>query len=244
MSNYPVNKTDPGSNERPQTLVQNAMHAIIEHIRQNKLVVGDKLPSEAIFVEKLAVSRTVVREAFKSLAAIRIIEMSSGRRAQVAAFDDNVFALTLAHALRTDQINVQQIWDARHTIEIRTVALAALHRSVDEAESIRELSRKMREHYNDVALMTEYDIAFHIAIARATRNPLFPVLIASLTAAMRETNPIVWAYRKTQQERLEVVLLHEKIAETIGKGDPEAAIDALEQHFGVASSGLLKAGVC
>jgi len=47
--------------------------------------------------------------------------------------------------------------------------------------------------------MPEYDIGFQIMIASATRNQLFPVLIKSLTTAVRETNPIVWRVRTSDK---------------------------------------------
>ena len=65
-------------------LVGGAIGAISRHIRENDLMPGDRLPSEAILSKELNVSRTVVREAFRSLAAMRIIELATGKRATVA----------------------------------------------------------------------------------------------------------------------------------------------------------------
>lgn len=228
--------------ERPDTLVQSTKLSIIDYIREHNLKVGDKLPSEASFVQQLEVSRTVVREAYKSLAALGIIEMSAGRRAQVAGFDGSVIGLTLTHALRTDQLNVHQVWDARRSIELRTAELAALHRSEQELADIQHLCRQMRESYQDQAAVTEHDINFHNAIAKASRNPLLAVLVMSLSSAIRETNPIVWRYRRTAEEQREIVDLHEQVVEAIAARDPDAARAAMERHFSVAISGLARAG--
>jgi len=234
--------TNTPTPERPETLVQSTKLSIIDYIRENNLRVGDKLPSEANFVQQLTVSRTVVREAYKSLAALGIIEMSAGRRAQVAGFDGSVIGMTLTHALRTDQLNVHQIWDARQAIELRTVELAALHRSEQELETIQSLCQQMQESYQDQAAVTEHDISFHNAIAEASRNPLLAVLVLSLSSAIRETNPIVWRYRRTAKQQQEIVDLHLQIAEAIAARDPEAARVAMERHFSVALGGLAKAG--
>ena len=48
---------------------------------------GDLLPSEAAMTRQLNVSRTIVREAFRSLSAMRLIDMCAGRRATVAKLD-------------------------------------------------------------------------------------------------------------------------------------------------------------
>ncbi|MDI5984852.1 FCD domain-containing protein [Halomonas sp. M4R5S39] len=226
----------------PETMVDKAMRSILDHIHRQGLRADDLLPSEAYFIEALGVSRTVVREAFKSLAAMRVLETSAGRRTRVAAFDDTAIALTLSHALRTEQLNPQQLLDARRAIELRTVELAAVRRSEAEARELFALVERMRQARDKVEEMTESDIAFHIAMAQATRNPLFPVLVSALTTSMRDTNAIVWRYRTSETAREEVMALHEAIAEAIAARDPGAARSALEKHFDVASRGLVLAG--
>ena len=62
-------------------LVGDTIGAISRRIREKDLMPGDRLPSEAILSKELNVSRTVVREAFRSLAAMRIIELATGKRA-------------------------------------------------------------------------------------------------------------------------------------------------------------------
>jgi len=231
-----------GAGKPAGTLAQGVVKAIMTYIRDNLLEVGAPILSEGEFSQQLGVSRTVVREAFKALAAMNVIEVSAGRRARVSAFDDSVMTLTLGHALRTKQVTVQQIWDVRRAIEMRSVALACMHRTDREADQILALSRKMKDTLEDIATMTEYDIGFHIAIATATRNPLFPVLVASLTTAMRETNPIVWQVRTQQAEQLEVVDWHTTLAEAIMNRDPVAATKAMSRHFDEASLSLVNSG--
>ena len=117
-------------------LVGGAIGAITRHIRANELMPGDRLPSETTLSKELNVSRTVVREAFRSLAAMRIIELNTGKRATVAEIDHGAMSLMIEHGVYTEQINIQQIYDVRRTIETRIVALAAIRRSDAEATAI------------------------------------------------------------------------------------------------------------
>jgi DNA-binding FadR family transcriptional regulator len=73
-------------------LVGDAIGAITRHIRENDLMPGDRLPSESALSRELNVSRTVVREAFRSLAAMRIIDLATGKRASVARLDHEAMA--------------------------------------------------------------------------------------------------------------------------------------------------------
>ena len=90
-------------------LVGGAIGAITRHIRANELMPGDRLPSETTLSKELNVSRTVVREAFRSLAAMRIIELNTGKRATVAQIDHGAMSLMIEHGVYTEQINIQQI---------------------------------------------------------------------------------------------------------------------------------------
>jgi DNA-binding FadR family transcriptional regulator len=226
----------------PATLAQGVVKAIITYIRDNQLKVGETILSEGEFAQQLGVSRTVVREAFKALAAMNIIEVSAGRRARVSAFDGSVMALTLVHALRTEQLTVQQVWDVRRSIELRTVELACMHRSDRDADRIVALARRIRESIRDIPTMTEHDIAFHVAIAECARNPLYPVLISSLTTVMRETNPIALRVLTRLDKQLDVVDWHAAIAEAIRDRDADRAVASMARHFEEATLGLANSG--
>ena len=74
------------------------MTAITTHIWAQKLRVNDTLPGEGHFAAELGVSREVMREAFGSLAALKLIEVANGRKPRVAAIDGSVIAASLDHA--------------------------------------------------------------------------------------------------------------------------------------------------
>ena len=166
----------PRDNDEPSPgLVSSAIQAITQHIRSQGLGPGDLLPSEAAMTRQLNVSRTIVREAFRSLSAMRLIDMSAGRRATVAKLDTGAMSMVIEHGITTQQISVQQVYDVRRTIEMRTVALAALRRTEVEAGEIARLARLMRENLKVPDLVMEHDIAFHEAIAAASHNPVLLV---------------------------------------------------------------------
>jgi len=131
----------------PGGLAERVTSALQAHIRLNGLGPGDVLPSENAFAAELKVSRTVVREAFRSLSALRLIDIGNGRRARVSAMDPSVLALVLDHVVETNQFTVQQILDVRRTVEMRTVELAALRRSDREAAEITRLASAMRADF-------------------------------------------------------------------------------------------------
>lgn len=224
-------------------LVSNAIGAITAHIRMNELGPGDRLPSEAALSKELSVSRTVVREAFRSLAAMRLIDLSAGKRATVAQLDSGAMSLMIEHGIDTEQINVQQIYDVRRTIEVRTATLAALRRSNDEARTILAHAEAMRANFAVSERVMESDLAFHLEIARASKNPIFVMIVGAFQGVSRQTWPIGWRSRASDDERHAMNDLHVAIAEAIVAGDPQASSQLMAQHFDESVKALLAAGV-
>lgn len=216
------------------------MQAVTDHIRTNALHVGDTLPGEAQFAAELSVSRPVVREAFGSLAALRLIDVGNGRRPRVAALDASVFANSLTHAVSTAQITVPEVWEVRRTIELRTAFLAAESRTGQEAARISELAEAMAQDLGNAQLITQHDIGFHEAIARASHNALFVQIVASFGALMQVAVPQAWATRSTDRQRQTIIKRHRLVAEAIRKQDSAAAETAMNAHFDVAVGQSLK----
>lgn len=224
-------------------LVSLVIGKVNEHIRRNRLAVGDLLPSEGTFAEQLGVSRVVMREAFRSLAAIGIIDVGSGRRARVSAIDSNVLGAMIDHAVHVEQISIQQIYDLRRTLEARTVTLAAIRRSEAEADLILRLAAAMRADFRDAEKVMDHDIAFHHAITAAARNPSFSLVLGGFEKVMRQTWPIGWRSRASDALRLESIESHEEIARAIKSGDPQAAQVAMAEHFDKSVKALVSAGL-
>ena len=223
--------------------VEVAIRAINDRIRDGRLRVGDPIPSEAGIAEDLGVSRTVVREALRALAALGVVDLGNGRRARVGTIDKHVLGLVLDHAVHTDQVSIQQIYDVRRTIEMRTVSLAALRRLDVEAEIIGAHAAAMRAAFSSPSEVMERDIAFHGAIAVASRNPLFSLVVSSFGVVTRQTWGIGWESRATDAQRMASVECHERIASAIEARDARAAQAAMAQHFDDSVGALLAAGV-
>ena len=224
-------------------LVKDAIGAITCHIRTHDLEPGDRLPSEAEFSRELRVSRTVVREAFRSLASLRLIELSPGRRATIARLDNGAFSPLIEHGVSTEQITIQQVYDVRRAIESRTATLAALRRTEPQSNELLRLARAMRDAFADPEAMMERDIAFHHVVAEASCNPVFALIVGAFEGVMRQTWPVGWRSRTDITEQHLMLALHLEMAEAIRDGDPRRASELMERHFDESVRALLAAGI-
>jgi DNA-binding FadR family transcriptional regulator len=229
--------------EAPTSLVSKVVHGVRQMIRSEGLRVGDTLPSETAIGEQLGVSRAVVREAYRSMAALRLISVGNGRRPRVSKVDEEVLALVIDHGVQTHQVSVQQILDVRRTIEMRTVGLAALRRTDKEAREIKTLAAAMRADFQDMDKVMEHDISFHETIARASRNPMFALIVGSFHVVTRQTWRVGWLARPSDAERYDNVACHEAIAAAIESGARTEAESRMAAHFDDTVKVLLASGI-
>ncbi len=221
------------------SLVQRAISAVTGHIRDAGLKVGDSLPGEGYFAERVGVSRAVMREAFGALGALRLIDVANGRKARVGAMDGGVLAASLNHAISTSQISVSQVWDVRRTVELRTCFLAAEHRSDAQAERLVALVDLMANEIDDGA-PTSHDIAFHTLIAEASGNPLFVAIVNAFEPLMQVAVPEAWKTRETQEQREEIIERHRQLANAIRDRDSNGAAACMGAHFDASIGALLQ----
>lgn len=224
-------------------LVDYAITRLQAHIRSGGLGPGDAFPSENALAAEIGVSRAVVREALRSLAALGLIDVGNGRRARVSTAAPDALAILLDHVVQTNQITVQQILDVRRTVEMRTVGLAVLRRSDRDAAEIERLARAMRHDIADPDAVMEHDIAFHEAIAAASKNPMFALIVGSFHVVTRQTWRIGWNARSSDDERMASVECHEAIAGAIAGRDARRAEARMSEHFDGTVKILLAAGI-
>ena len=225
-------------NATAKSLVQTAIDAVNRYMRESELKVGDTLPGEGYFAERLGVSRAVMREAFQALAALKLIDVANGRKPRVGALDGSVIATSLDHAISTSQIGVVDVWDVRRTIEVRTAMLAAANASKAQADKIVQIAEQLEAEDDADQQTTDTDIAFHLAIAEASGNELFHQIVISFVPLMKVAIPKAWQTRQTATERRDSVDRHRKLAQAIANRDPDEARLWMSAHFD-ESVGLL-----
>lgn len=240
----PVIQSDTSDVQKPESLVERTMADIREFIHDKQLMAGDVLPTETAFANQLGVSRTVAREALRGLAALRILDVGNGRRARVAGPTAEALAVIVEHTVYTRQLSVVQVQDVRRTLEMRTVSLAALHRSDAQAMELLELVAEMEKFVETDSLrVRDLDIRFHELIAQASGNPIYSMLINSFRIITQQTWDIGWRARATPEKRLENIRCHEGIARAIMAREAVRAEAAMSEHFDSSFMVLLRAGV-
>jgi GntR family transcriptional regulator, transcriptional repressor for pyruvate dehydrogenase complex len=151
---------------------------LLDSIVERGLLPGDRLPTERDLAVQLAVSRTVVREAVRSLAGKGIIEARPGRGLTVAAVDADMVRQSLGLFLRgSPSIDYRRMHEVRAALEEPVAGLASERATPADLERLREVCDRMEAVLYDNEAASQADVEFHRVLAAATHNELFEVLL-------------------------------------------------------------------
>lgn len=204
---------------------------IFDHIRENELSIGAALPSELRTSTQLNISRSIVREAFRSLEVAGIIEKENGRAPKVGPLNSSFLTRLLVHALSTKQISVRQVLALRSSVEVSAAGQAAKRRTRSEILRLREAAAGMRQSIKKPETFVLHDLDFHDLINRASGNPLVEMICEAMHGCMQESMRVGLLKRRSQGDVLKIVEIHEAIAEAIAQGDAAKASMCMNKHF-------------
>lgn len=163
-------------------------------ILRGDLKPGDPLPSEAQLLDEYEVSRTVLREAVKVLAAKGLVEALPKRGTRVrprqhwSLLDRDV--LTWKYEAAPDPGFLRDLIEVRRIIEPRAAALAA--ERATEAD-LAEMESAFRQMGASVGKIEEYivaDMNFHDAILAASHNEILEQMTHAIATALRVSRKI------------------------------------------------------
>ncbi|MGH1331942.1 MAG: FadR/GntR family transcriptional regulator [Paracoccaceae bacterium] len=190
--------------------------------------VGEILPGDAELVEQFGVSRTVLREAMKTLAAKGLIIARARvgtkvtNRAQWNLFDSDVLGWFFAGG--PDREFLHHLSDMRLGFEPNAARLAALHASKETVGLMENLVVEMAQATTNEAFAMA-DLSFHLALLDASGNPFMHSVGTLIEAALATTFQIS-SPAKEPRARALVADAHGAIVKAIAKRDPEAAAKA------------------
>ena len=203
---------------------------ILQQIVTGTLAEGARLPSEQALCRSFGVSRPTVRAALLRLHADGVVSTRQGSGSFVLRRPpDRLTRLTeganIAGMLRCLEVRIG--------LEGQAAGLAAQRRSAADLDRIVTALRILQDRLGDGARPEEADFAFHLAVAEASGNALFPELLARVGGTTRATMAVALSLtREGSQERARRVLdEHAVIAEAITRGDAEAADLAMRYHL-------------
>ena len=192
---------------------------------------GTLLPGDSELIERYGVSRTVLREALKTLSAKGLVQAKARigtrvlERARWNLFDPEVL---LWHArVGFTPAFLGHLGEMRMALEPDAAALAAERRTPGQLEIIERWMEAMAQPDIAPQAFVDADLGLHLAVADAANNPFFlsisTLIEVALVAMLTVSLPVENAASLRQS-----IAQHRAIVDAIARQDPEAARQAMQ----------------
>ena len=204
---------------------------------------GDRLPSEIELARQFMVSRQTIRE------ALRILELSGFIKVQKGGSGGPLIKDTILNTINNlflDAFRLEKITTAELTFARIEIEKLVLYHVIDNAEEsdIQALQRNVQKAKLKIesnAISADENIEFHNLLAKATKNPVFEIVVGSIEAVVRdlltrlapdiETSEDSTGYNEGMLKSKNAVSDHEDILNAILEKNREKACRLLEQHL-------------
>jgi GntR family transcriptional regulator, transcriptional repressor for pyruvate dehydrogenase complex len=200
----------------------------IERLILKKLKPGDKLPSERELAEMLAVSRSSIRDAIRSLELVGMVEPRQGAGTIVREITADTLANPLTNAIKRKEEMVIELLDFRRIIEPPLAARAATHASPEDTTEMEEILARQDQKLRRGESTIPEDSEFHYAIALASGNSVVLKVLDILMDMLRDTRERSLQIEGRPQKSLAG---HRRILAAIKRHDAEGAKDAMRRHI-------------
>lgn len=217
----------------PDRLYQDLARSLTEELAGGAYPVGARLPAERELAVKYGVSRPTVREAIIALEVQGLIEVRVGSGAYVRR-------LPGSEDLPGFNVSAFELTEARLLFEGEAAALAATQITDEELAEIEQLVEAIAKENNDPRGSEKADRAFHLAIAKATRNAAIHDAIERLWDLRASSPEAALLHEKARTANIKpVVDEHSAIVQALRARNPVAARQAMRSHLSQVIDSLL-----
>jgi DNA-binding FadR family transcriptional regulator len=174
-------------------MIKNVHGNTVDHLGEaiiaGQYPVGSSIPAEPLLCAQLGVSRTVVREAVKSLIAKGLVTTGPkvGTRVQPSDawnwFDPDVIIWQSKAGLTPEFL--RDLQDLRRVVEPAAVRLAAERATKQDIKDIEAAYEGMRHAVEAGGDYVTYDLRFHQGLLKACKNRMLVQMSKALSALLR-----------------------------------------------------------
>ncbi|GAA3413761.1 FadR/GntR family transcriptional regulator [Paenibacillus hodogayensis] len=211
------------------TLPQIAIERIKLYIVEHELKAGDKLPSVNQWIDMLKVSRTVVREALKTLESLGVLRIKAGNSGIfLNAPSLKPFVDQVSFQWKNNELKLKELIATRRALELCAVEMAIEHYDLGLLEQLDLANKQMEQSITERKLPIEEDLAFHRALFKATGNQTFFELsnvLSEFFSQIRERHFVDVRNKITSFEE------HKQIIEQIRKKNVDEAKAIMKKHL-------------
>jgi len=217
---------------RPQKTALILAQRIVQDIRREGLVAGQKLPPERLMMDQYDAGRGTLRESlrFLELQGVLSFKPGPGGGPVVEKPGASVLAATLSLLLQFEGAPYRVIAEARAALEPVMARLAAERITGERLVELERSVLDMEAGLDDIDAYIDSNERFHDIIAWASANSLFGFLIDAMVDSL-DMSGTSHGIEYPVLRRHAVLRAHRTILDAISEGRADDAEDAMRTHI-------------
>ena len=186
------------------------------------------LPGEHPLATRFGVSRESIRDAFRLLETIGLLETRHGQGTFPRELDVTRLVAPLASILTYRRDLREELLDVRRMFEPAVARVAATRVSEEDLADLQRILDTQRRKLNAGGSAIVEDTAFHAVLARATRNRVVMRIMETLNDLLVESRKLTLKQRGRPARSLQG---HEAVVAALRRRDPDGAARAMHTHI-------------
>lgn len=209
--------------------VVNALYRIID---DNELRPGDQMPAERELMERLGVSRNVLREAFHILEQRGIITSRQGKGRFLREMPVSCYAEDMQDGIskNLERYSLYEAYEVRQALESKAMELIVRNASTTDLDDIERAYQTMLRRFKETnTTMGEFEL--HQLYAKKTGSVFMEqtlnIVLSTILEMMHTTSHSVMDMHQTAEEKQD----HRKIIDALRARDAKVAQQEMHNHI-------------
>jgi GntR family transcriptional regulator, transcriptional repressor for pyruvate dehydrogenase complex len=211
------------------TLVGHIINELSERILAGEWQPGDLLPPQKALAGELGVGVSTIREATQVLVSMGMVESRPGKGTWICERMAQEEPPAGALRLRLSELQASTVFETRLVIEVPMTEYAAERATSEDIAQIQSALQEMEEAVSDIDAFARADLAFHLAVARASHNDLLTQFYQLASELLAE---VIEELDRLPGVKEEAMAAHRSLARAIERHDIQGARESALGHLG------------
>lgn len=217
----------------------NVVQYIKNEIQQDRLRVGNKLPTEREMSAQLGFSRNSIREALRTLSSLGIIESRQGSGNYLSDDISHFFSESFEMMALVNRVKPLDISQMRRALEIQAFSQIVYNISSEDVAQLKEtlnlLSLSSGEDQSRI------DFHFHLQLIELSGNTLMACTCQALSNSF-QTNVTDNLNLLPDSQKQITMKAHNDIVSALADHDMNAGIQAINIHYDIVDRQIRESG--
>lgn len=216
------------ASRRSSSIVQQ----ILPMIRDGRLKPGDRFPPERELAETLGVSRSTIRDAFRALEVLGLVDIRVGAAggAFVTTPSTEVLGESALNLFAVHGVSDEERVEARVVFELAILDLALERADESDLAGLQELCVQAREAAESGSYDRSLSLRFHARLAASAHNAALSLAAQAFSGPLSMA-PLDGPDLDSRAAYLRLVREHEELTDAIARRDRAAAHAILRHHL-------------